>query len=125
MLFVDSAEKSRWWLNIPNKSPGGTNESSPAIHRRVGLRLVRVPEGRLNAGTGPPNQKIKWCCLGFEADTEDGPDTGVQSSLRDETKLKLKTPAINRRATFERPSGTAINYSRRHSALHDEFRVAR
>ena len=28
---------------------GGTNESSPAIYRRVSLSFVRVPEGRLNA----------------------------------------------------------------------------
>jgi hypothetical protein len=54
-------------------------------------------------GTGPLNQKIKWCCFGFEADAENSADTGVQSSLRDETKLKLKTPAINRRPTIVRP----------------------
>ncbi len=59
-------------------------------------------------GTGPLNRKIKWCCLGLEADAEDNAYAGVQSSLRDETKLKLKTPAINRRPTFERPGGTAI-----------------
>jgi len=46
--------------------------------------------------------------LGLEADAEDNAYAGVQSSLRDETKLKLKTPAINRRPTFERPGGTAI-----------------
>ncbi len=69
--------------------PGGTAESSPAIYRRVKEKGRGVPEGRLKG-------------LNLFGDA-------IQPSLRDGLRPK-GIPAINRRATFDRPSGT---YERR------------
>src|SRR5882724_6732301 len=63
-------------------------ESSPAIYRRVRGRKRLRPVGTLDLRG----------------------DSGLQSSLWDGSRIGGQYPAINRRATFECPSGTSVSH---------------